>query len=85
MPKEDQNRSTNFVPNFPELTAQKQENADLSMINLDDRSAEHEESWQTFKPMTTCPNERYSLKRHQEIFMESQFSQKDESHDEPET
>ena len=31
--------------------------------------------------MTTCPNERYSLKRHQEIFMESQFSQKDESND----
>ena len=24
-----------------------------------------------------CPNDRYSLKRHQDMFMESQFSQKD--------
>ena len=26
-----------------------------------------------------CPNERYSLKRHQEIFIESQFSPEEHS------
>jgi len=55
-------------------------NDDLSICNLADPSTgKHEESWQTFKPMTTCPNERYSLKRHKEIFMESNFSQNEDS------
>jgi len=49
------------------------------MIHLGDNSGDAEQSWQTFKPSTICPNERYSLKRHQEIFMESQCSQKDDS------
>ena len=31
--------------------------------------------------MTTCPNDRYSLARHNELFVESQISQKDSEGD----
>ena len=79
-PRVDQNRSTNFAPNFPDLkesrpsTNHKEENSH-SLINLGEQSNDVEQSWQTFKPSMVCPNERYSLKRHQEIFIESQISQ----------
>ena len=57
-------------------------NIDLSVENLNQPCSDKndDESWQTFKPMTTCPNDRYSLKRHQEIFLESQISQNADDH-----
>ena len=67
----DQNRSTNYVAGYPDLGAKSIMAKDSSMINLNEPSNDAEASWQTFKPMTTCPNDRYSLARHQELFAES--------------
>ena len=58
--KIDQNRSAQFAaPNFPDLKSQAPQ--EHSIINLGEQSVEGEESYQTFKPSTTCPNDRYSL------------------------
>jgi len=77
----EQNRSANFAHShfIDEINKRQAVNADFSICNLGDRSGDHEESWQTFKPSTVCPNERYSLKRHQELFIESQLSQNEDS------
>ena len=71
----DQQRSVNVVNNFADKS-HTHSNIDLSVENLDQPCSgkNEDESWQTFKPMTTCPNDRYSLKRHQEIFLESNIS-----------
>ena len=69
----EQQRSVNVVNNFADKS---HSNLDLSISNVQEQpcSDRNEESCQTFKPITTCPNDRYSLKRHQEIFLESHVS-----------